>query len=200
MSAVSKSVPPSSMLLSLPPSQICPLISHTHSSIPSKALSPTSPPYRGLQLDPSDLTQTRICELTIQEICKRWYPSITNRQKTQRTGESAHRSAPVPLSIPAPIPVHSPSLTLSSPYSRPMIRKRVELMPRALDDIKASISELKFYRDNIFIPQEARETRDPKGESSESTSGSGSGTTTAPQVRAQSTEERVVEQIRKTAL
>jgi len=52
---------------------------------------------------------------SIKELCKRWYPSIREKEQASRTGEATHR---------------------------------------ALDDIQASIRELKFYRDNIFIPLE----------------------------------------------
>lgn len=56
----------------------------------------------------------------------------------------------------------------------------------ALDDIKASIAELKFYRDNIFIPLEPREPKKPK--------------TDGPSAAIDSTEETIIKEIRKTAL
>ncbi|CAD6588160.1 MAG: hypothetical protein TREMPRED_004946 [Tremellales sp. Tagirdzhanova-0007] len=52
---------------------------------------------------------------SIKEICKRWYPSIRQRERISRTTEPTHR---------------------------------------ALDDIRASIRELEFYRNNIFLPLE----------------------------------------------
>lgn len=41
------------------------------------------------------------------------------------------------------------------------------LMSRALDDIKASISELKYYRDNVFPPLEPPRTKEEPSEESE---------------------------------
>jgi oligoribonuclease len=38
---------------------------------------------------------------------------------------------------------------------------------RALDDIEASIAELKFYRDNIFIPLEPRKEKQDKEKTEE---------------------------------
>jgi len=43
----------------------------------------------------------------------------------------------------------------------------MQLMKRALDDIKASIAELKFYRDNVFIPLEAPREKETPSEESE---------------------------------
>lgn len=53
---------------------------------------------------------------TVKELCRRWYPSISNKELRSRSKEASHR---------------------------------------ALDDIQASIRELKFYRDNIFVPPES---------------------------------------------
>ena len=41
------------------------------------------------------------------------------------------------------------------------------LTNRALDDIKASISELKYYRDNVFPPLEPPRTKEEPSEESE---------------------------------
>ncbi|WWC89231.1 uncharacterized protein L201_004149 [Kwoniella dendrophila CBS 6074] len=57
---------------------------------------------------------------SVKEICKRWYPSVRQKDKARRTVECSHR---------------------------------------ALDDIKASIEELKFYRETIFIPIEPKASR-----------------------------------------
>ncbi|ORX35796.1 ribonuclease H-like domain-containing protein [Kockovaella imperatae] len=52
---------------------------------------------------------------SVKEICRRWHPSVTEKERAGRTGKVAHR---------------------------------------ALDDIRGSIRELKFYQENIFIPLE----------------------------------------------
>jgi hypothetical protein len=43
----------------------------------------------------------------------------------------------------------------------------IGLIGSALDDIKASINELKYYRDNVFPPVEPRREKSDKSEEAE---------------------------------
>lgn len=102
--------------------------------------------------------------------------------------ESSRDETSLPLNPPStPTPVHA----LQSPRPPPSTRSKVHALPRpppsvfradptdpshrALDDIQASIRELKFYRDNIFIPLEPVQER---------TAGQGEGNSVAPAVPA----------------
>lgn len=73
---------------------------------------------------------------SIKEICRRWYPSITQKEKGVRRPEVSHR------------------------YSFLLAHHHTWLTAyRALDDIRGSMRELKFYRDNLFIPIEPRKDK-----------------------------------------
>lgn len=69
----------------------------------------------------------------VQELVRRWYPELHNARKETWSGESAHRSVRGDLRLVA---VLADSVLRS-----------------ALDDIRASIRELEYYKQHVFIPQ-----------------------------------------------